>query len=43
MPVCDEDARVDENDVGHGQEGGDPCQQLGANTGIVFREFEQFF
>ena len=35
-------ARVDENDVGHGQEGGQPCQQFSANTGIVFREFKQF-
>ena len=30
-----EDARVDEEDVGHGQEGGDPRQDLGAHRGVV--------
>ncbi len=30
-----EDARVDEQDVGHGQEGGDARENLGAHVGVV--------
>ncbi|MNH35260.1 hypothetical protein D3C79_959310 [compost metagenome] len=30
-----ENARVDEQDVGHGQEGGDARENLGADIGVV--------
>ncbi len=38
-----EDARVDEEDVGHGQEGGDTGQDLGTHVGAVRLELEQLF
>jgi hypothetical protein len=40
MPVCREDGRVDQDDVGHGQEGGDAGQDLGAPVGPQAREFK---
>ena len=38
-----EDARVHEQDVGHGQEGGDPRENLGAHIGVVGFELKQLF
>ena len=38
-----EDARVDEEDVGHRQEGGDAGQDLGAQRGVVRLELKQLF
>ncbi len=38
-----EDARVDEEDVGHRQEGGETGQHLGAHVGVVRLELEQLF
>jgi hypothetical protein len=38
-----EDARVDEEDVGHGQEGGQAGKQLGAHVAVVSLELEKSF
>ncbi|MOA23163.1 hypothetical protein D3C78_1437670 [compost metagenome] len=38
-----EDARVDEQDIGHGQEGGDPGEDLRAHIGVVCVQLEQLF
>ena len=47
MPVCDvehparEHLRLDDDDVGHRQEGRQPGQQFRADGGIVFREAKE--
>ena len=38
-----EDGRVDEEDVGHGQEGGQTGQDFGAHRGVMRFELEQLF
>ena len=40
MPAGRQDGRVDQHDVGHGQKGGDPGQNLGAPVGSQAREFK---